>query len=86
MGNSEHSTTYKYTTTRCGFVYDTPYQSTLVYVFVVPCSEFPIVPSYSHTCSAMVGVPFCRSPTAPPTGKRASATSKGTFQPNRTRS
>ena len=26
------------------------------YVYVVPWSEFPIVPSYPHTCSAMVGV------------------------------
>ena len=35
------------------------YQSTLdaVYVYVVPWSEFPIVPSYPHICRAMVGVP-----------------------------
>jgi len=36
-----------------------PYQTTLdaVYVCVVPWSEFPIVPSDPHICSAMVGVP-----------------------------
>ena len=35
---------------RFGFVYDSPYQSTLdaVYVYIVPWSEFPIVPSYPH--------------------------------------
>ena len=45
--------------TRFGFVYDSPYQSTLdaVYVYVVPWSKFPIVPPYPHICSAMVGVP-----------------------------
>ena len=34
--------------TRIGFLYDSSYQSTLdaVYVYVVPWSEFPIVPSY----------------------------------------
>ena len=36
-----------------------PNQSTLdaLYVYVVPWSEFSIVPSYPHICSAMVGVP-----------------------------
>ena len=41
------------------WVCNSSYQSTLdaVYVHVVPWSEFPIVPSYPHICSAMVGVP-----------------------------
>ena len=53
-----------------GFVYALR-QSTCdaVSVCVVPWSEFPIVPSYPHICSAMVGVPhrpLLRSlPTAP---------------------
>ena len=36
--------------TKFGFVYDSPYQSTIdaVYGYVVPWSEFPIVPSYPH--------------------------------------
>ena len=44
---------------RIGFVYDSPYQSTLnaVYIHVVPWSEFSIVLSYPHICSAIVGVP-----------------------------
>ena len=29
-----------------------------VYVYMMPWSEFPIVPSYPHICSAMVGVPL----------------------------
>jgi len=45
---------------RFGFVYDSPYQSTLdaVYVFEVPWSDFPIIPSYPNIfSSAIVGLP-----------------------------
>ena len=40
-------------------LFDPSYQSTLdaVYIYVVSWSEFPIVPSCPHICSAMVGVP-----------------------------
>jgi len=61
--------------------YDSPYQSTLdaVYVYEVPWSQFPIIPSYPHMCGAIVGVPHrlllpsymkCHnrsSPSSPPT-------------------
>ena len=65
---------------RFRFVYDSPYQSTLdaVYVCVVPWSEFPSVPSYSHICSAMVGVPHHPLlPSLPTPGARRAAAPGG---------
>ena len=51
-------------------MYDSPYQSTLdaVHVYVVPWSEFPIVFSSPHICSAMDEVPHRPLLHSPPTG------------------